>query len=314
MPRKVRVVTTSGFPAEAPADENRARAIRYIEVAGQQGADLVCLPEGFLGHQVKAAVEPLPGPTFDALAEQARKYSLWVVAGLYTQAAAGAGSVDNCAVAISRQGELAGCYVKVHPTIGECDGGVVPGDGPAILNTDFGRVGLAICYDIGWPSHWAELARLGAELVVWPSAYDGGSPLSYYAWAHRFHVVSAVRTAYGKVIEISGHVAASTNLWHALASATVDLEQELFHADYNEEQLLKLEAEMGPRVTMRCFDEERYFTLESNDPDWPMARVKVQYGLESFGDYHARAAQVQDRHRTNAGRGPAGTGGQPRQK
>jgi beta-ureidopropionase len=314
MPRKVRVVTTSGFPAEAAPEDNRARAIRCIEAAGQQGADLLCLPEAFLGHQAKGAVEPLPGPTFDALAEQARKHGLWVVAGLYARAAAGAGGVDNCAVVISRQGDLAGCYVKVHPTTWECDDGVVPGEGPVVIDADFGRLGLAICYDIGWPSHWADLARLDAELVVWPSAYDGGSPLSYYAWAHRYHVVSAVRTAYAKVIDLAGYVAASTTLWHPLASATIDLEQELFHADFNEEQLPKVEAEMGPRVTVRCFDEERYFTLESNDSDWPMARVKAHYGLESFRDYHARAAQVQDQHRPKAARPAAETGGQPRQQ
>jgi hypothetical protein len=122
--------------------------------------------------------------------------------------------------------------------------------------------------------------------------------------------VSAVRTAYGKVIDIAGYVAASTNQWCALASATIDLEQELFHADYNEEQLPKVEAEMGPRVTVRCFDEERYFTLESNDLDWPLARVKAHYGLESFGDYHARAAQVQDRRRASPAAAPLGSFGQ----
>ena len=44
------------------------------------------------------------------------------------------------------------------------------------------------------------------------------------------------------------------------------------------------------------FDEERYFTLESNDPDWSVSRIKSHYGLENFADYHARATEVQDRH------------------
>jgi beta-ureidopropionase len=308
MPRRVRVVTTSGFPAEAPPEDNKQKAIKCVEVAGQSGADLVCIPEGFLGH--RAMLEPLPGPTSDALAEQARKYGVWVVAGLYAPAAAATRGVDNCALVIDRHGDLAGCYAKVHPTIEECERGVVPGGEPVTVEADFGRIGLAICYDINWPAHWAELARLGAELVVWPSAYDGGSPLSYYAWAHNYHVVSAVRTAYSKVIDIAGCVAASTNLWHPFVSTTVDLEQELFHADYNEEKLPKLEAELGPRVTAHCFDEERYFTLESNDPNWPLARVKAHYGLEGFRDYCARATQVQDEHRAQGQRVSSGTGTQ----
>ena len=81
MPRKVRVVTTSGFPAEAPPEDNKEKAVRCVELAGQWGADLVCLPEGFLGHPT--TVEPLPGPTVDALSEQARKHGVWVVGGLY---------------------------------------------------------------------------------------------------------------------------------------------------------------------------------------------------------------------------------------
>lgn len=311
MPRKVHIVTTSGFPAEAPPNENRAKALECIEAAGRRGAHLVCLPEGFLGHPSKESVEPLPGPTFDALAEQARKQGVWVVAGLYVRDRAGTGSLQNCAVVVSPQGNLEASYAKVHPTIEECEGtGVVPGSEPTVVETDFGRIGLAICYDIGWPSHWADLARLGAELVVWPSAYDGGVPLSYYAWANHYHVVSSVRTAYSKVIDISGYVAASTNQWHAVVDATADLEQEVFHADYNEETLQKIEAEMGPMVTLRCSDEERYFTLESNDPELPLALVKARYGLESFRDYHARATQVQDKYRAEARQFVTGTGHQ----
>ena len=52
-----------------------------------------------------------------------------------------------------------------------------------VVETDFGRMGLAICYDIGWPDLWAQLAEQGAELVVWPSAYGGGLPLQAYACA-----------------------------------------------------------------------------------------------------------------------------------
>jgi predicted amidohydrolase len=305
MPRKVRVVTTSGFSAEAPLGDNRDKALTLVEMAGQSGADLICLPEGFLGRQDKGALESLQGRTFDALAERARRYGLWVVAGLY--APSETGGVENCAVAISRRGELAGCYLKVHPTIGECEAGVVPGAAPLVVETDFGRLGLAICYDINWPAHWRDLALLGAELVVWPSAYDGGSPLSYYAWAHDYHVVSSVRTAYSKIIDVAGRVEASTTLWHSWASKVIDLEQELFHADYNEERLPKVEAELGAKVTANCFDEERYFTLESNDPEWPMARLKAHYGLEGLRDYCARAARVQDQLRATGRLAPTGT-------
>lgn len=309
MPRKVHVATTSGFPPDAPADENRRRALRCVEAAGQRGADLVCLPEGYPGHENTRHPEHVPGETYEALAGLARRYGLWVVAGLYVARAPGDGGVSNCALVIDRQGELAGCYAKVHPTIDECEShGVVPGTEPVVVDTDFGRIGLAICYDIGWPDHWAELGRRGAELVVWLSAYDGGFPLSCYAWNHHYQIVSSVRSDHGRMIDMTGSDVASTNPWHGTAYGHLDLEQELFHADYNENHLARLQSEMGDRVTVRAFAEERFFTLQSNDPDWPVDRVKARYGLENFPDYYARATAVQEKYRDRAARPrPLGT-------
>jgi beta-ureidopropionase len=304
MPRKVHIATTSGFPANAHADENRMRALRCIEAAGQRGADLVCLPEGYLGRTNAESPERIPGKTYDELARLAGQYSLWVVAGLYVSQSPDSGDIHNCAVVIDRRGELAGCYAKMHPTIDECeDRRVVPGSEPTVVDTDFGRVGFAICYDIGWPEYWAGLAHKGAELVVWLSAYDGGFPLSCYAWNHHYQIVSSVRTDHSRVLDITGSEIASTNSWHQMTDALIDLELELFHADYNEHQISRVESEMGDRITVKSFGEERFFTLASNDPDWPVARIARHYGLEAFRDYYARATIVQEEFR-NQTRGP----------
>ena len=131
----------------------------------------------------RPVAERLDGPTITLLSALAREHRLWIVAPISLRT--GAGSVENAAVVLDRDGDVAGSYAKVHPTIGECrTREIVPGSHPVVLDTDFGRLGLAICYDIGWPAHWEELKRQGAELVVWPSAYDGGFPLRAYAWSH----------------------------------------------------------------------------------------------------------------------------------
>ena len=44
-----------------------------------------------------------------------------------------------------------------------------------------------------------------------------------------------------------------------------------------------------------------FFTLESNDPDLPLAEIAREYGLETFRQYHARAERVQDESRAGAG-------------
>jgi predicted amidohydrolase len=296
MPRKLQIVTTSGFPYDAPLADNRKRALKYVESAGRRGADLVCLPETFLGSENTAAGETLTSQTFDEMCNLAREHGIWVVAGSLLLEPE-SGLKHNNAIVIDRSGAVVALYAKVHPTIGECeDRGITPGRNAVVVDTDFGRLGLAICYDIGWPSHWAELARLGAELVVWPSAYDGGFPLQSYAWQHRYFVVSSVLSWRAKVYDITGTVLSSSCDWSPIAEATIDLEKELFHADSHEEEILRITDELGGRVSIVRFDEERYFTLESNDPDWSVSRIKSHYGLENFADYHARATEVQDRH------------------
>jgi len=304
MPRKVRVATASLFsPDVRRADENRADALAYVEAAGRDGADLVCLPETLLQAGTPRAerpiVEPIPGPTFDALAAAARASRINVVAGLCELRE---GRHYNVAVAIDRDGRLVGRYEKVHPTIGECrDQRIVPGRAGAVVDLDVGRVGLAVCYDIGWPALWQTLADERAELVVWPSAYDGGFPLQAYAWTHFYYVVSSVWGQHSRVIDLTGRVLASTSRWSRLALATIDLEKRVFHVDDQYDKLAAIQRRYGGRVTAVGYSEENVFTLESNDPDLPLAEIAREFGLETFRDYHARAERVQDEARQGAG-------------
>src|SRR5215207_5465000 len=150
MPRKVRVFTASFYGQHPQSIEgNRAFALISIEAAGAEEADLVCLPETFL--QIGLAPdevpvsESVPGPTIDAISALAKKHDVWVVAPI--SARSSSGIVENIAVVIDRRGAVAGVYSKVHPTIGECvNRSIVPGAETSVLETDFGRLGLAICY------------------------------------------------------------------------------------------------------------------------------------------------------------------------
>jgi hypothetical protein len=176
-----------------------------------------------------------------------------------------------------------------------------------VFDTDFGRIGVAICFDIGWPEHWAALAGQGARLIVWPSAYDGGFPLQMYAWTHFCYIVSSVWGYHSKVIDVTGRVLTSTSRWSRLALQRVDLEKEVFHIDDQVQKLAQVQARLGAGVTVEAFSEENVFTVESHDPAWPLARIKQEFRLENFRDYHARATRVQEEHRGRpvAENGPA---------
>src|SRR5215510_2336178 len=171
MPRKLRVTTTSfAFSGARSVEGNRDSASAYVDAAGAERADLVCLPETLLHAGIprpdRPGGETIPGPTFDRLAERARANRVNVVAGLVERR----GDLnENVAVVIDRDGQLVGRYSKIHPTTTECElQAITPGCGGGVVDLDVGRVGLAICFDVGWPQVWRDLSERGAELVVWP--------------------------------------------------------------------------------------------------------------------------------------------------
>jgi len=298
MPRKVRVATLSTAYSGTSIEENRTLAGEYVDMVASARPDLVCLPENFLFTGVRGRrPEPVDGPTTELFQKQARKHQTWIVAGLLTEDTAGV--IRNQALVIDRNGNVAAVYTKKHLTMDECEkSGITPGPvTPFVVETDFGRLGVAICFDIGWPQTWEALATHGAELVVWPSAYDGGFPLQAYAWLHQYYVVSSVRTFHSKIIDITGRVLASTSQWHRAAIETIDLEKRVFHIDGQYHRLQDLQRDLGTDVTIRTCSEENVFTVESNNDDWPLERIQRTYQLEDLTSYLSRSVAVQEKYR-----------------
>ena len=76
----------------------------------------------------------------------------------------------NSALLIGRSGEIILKYHKTHITTNEKVSGLVPGDGIAVADTDFARVGIAICWDLYYPEFCRLLSKNGAEIIINPSA------------------------------------------------------------------------------------------------------------------------------------------------
>ena len=305
MSRTLRVVTTSLATLEDTAppfnlrppepEENLRRGLALLDAAGRQGADLACLPEGFLaaglpGARLRAVAEPIPGPAFDAVAACARQYHMNVVAGFYAEIA---GRLHNLAAVIDRTGALVGTYSKNHPTEGEIAGGVTPGDAAPVFATDVGRLGVGICFDVNWPGFWADLAAQGADLVCWISAYEGGFPLQAYAWLHRYPIVTSVWPYHARVIDKTGRVLATTSRWGRIAVCDLDLDKRLFHTDGQADRILPIQARYGAQVRVETFTEEHLFTLETLDPALTPDAVIAEFGLVEYDDYVARCTRAQ---------------------
>jgi predicted amidohydrolase len=87
------------------------------------------------------------------------------VAGIYERSGS---RLYNTAVLIARDGSLAGRYHKMSLPDEEIEGGITPGSDTPVFDTDFGRVGLFICWDSSYPEVARALAARGAEVLFLP--------------------------------------------------------------------------------------------------------------------------------------------------
>jgi predicted amidohydrolase len=300
MPRKIKVVTTcfnEELRKSVSPEDNLNRALELLDIAKSLKPDLICFPEVFLETGVtKPVSNDMRDILINSISEKARELKSYVIIGGYELI--GGGQKYNSAFIIGRDGSIVGRYDKYHPTIWEIeDDKVKSGDKIPVFELDFGKIGIAICYDIGWPSLWNTLGNKGAELVVWISAYDGGFPLQVYAWNNFYYVVSSVRTSHSKIIDKTGRILSSTSRWMDMTYKIIDLEKEIFHIDYQSQKLLEIQRRLGSDVIIESFSEENIFTLESNNPEWPIERIVKEFELEIFRNYHKRAELIQNKWR-----------------
>lgn len=169
-PRRVTLATVSHRPhgMKTPA-ESRERFVRFVEEAAGKRADIVCLPEGITvvgnGLPYAEAAETVPGPSTEFLGALAKRLRVYIVAGIYERAGS---RIYNTAVLVGRDGSLVGRYRKMSLPDEEIEGGITPGSDTPVFDTDFGRVGLFICWDSSYPEVSRALAARGAEVLFLP--------------------------------------------------------------------------------------------------------------------------------------------------
>jgi len=164
--------------------------IPYIEDAGEQGVQILCLQEIFStpyfcpGQDKKwyQSAESVPGPTVERMQVFARKYDMAMIVPVYEKEMPGL--LYNTAAVIDAGGKYLGKYRKKHipHTTGFWEKFFFrPGNlGYPVFETKYGKVGVYICYDRHFPEGARILGLNGAEIVYNPSATVAG--LSQYLW------------------------------------------------------------------------------------------------------------------------------------
>jgi len=234
--------------AQFEPDTNLARMERFLQEAVARQADLVIFPED-------AVLGPLNGRADLADFEQryarafqqlAARYHVDLVPGSFIEGEES--GLYNTTCYIDHHGEILGRYRKVHLWLPERSY-LDPGRETVVCQTRFGRVGLAICWDLAFPEHFRALLAREAELVLCPSYWcyeDAGPGLGYNPQAEILFVdaLCTARAFEQEIILVYANAAGELDLDGAHATLighsqiTVPFQGALSRCEHNRETLI----------------------------------------------------------------------------
>lgn len=255
------------FEAETDVDANVEKATARIREAAARGAELVVLPEiwnvgYFAFDRYEEYAEPVDGKTMSHLSELAAELKIYLHTGSIVERRDD--DLYNMSGLFDPAGELLGTYRKVHLFGYESEENRVltPGEEVSSIETDFGSVGLATCYDLRFPAQFRQLSDEGIDLLLvtaaWPRARLGHWQLlnCTRALESQVYIVSANLTGENRGVTLAGQSVVVDPWGTPLANAGVN------------ERIAQTEIELNDLVAVR----ERFPVLRDR-------RLNLEYSL-----------------------------------
>jgi predicted amidohydrolase len=152
--------------AQIPQSNDPAENLsRILTVMDNVSADIICFPETALTGECKESLDDF----HLAIANKAKERGIWCIYGAYVRRGR---NVHNEAFVVNRSGQVISSYQKKH--LWSVEEGVTAGNRiNTPVSTEFGLIGLIICWDIAFPEEVRRLAQQGARIVFCPAYWYG---------------------------------------------------------------------------------------------------------------------------------------------
>lgn len=162
--------------------KNIENASQLIYKVSKEGAHMAILPEMFCcpysNKYFRNFSEEHGGLSFTGISQAAKRAGIYVVAGTIPELENNL--VYNTAYVFDREGHEIARHRKMHLFDIDIKGGqyfkesdtFTPGKDVTVFDTEFGKIGLAICYDIRFPELSRLMALEGAEVLIYPAAFN----------------------------------------------------------------------------------------------------------------------------------------------
>ncbi len=168
-------------------DANLSEALRLIKDATKSGAELIVLPENFAHMGMKdkdilsiAEDENEPGDILNFLSSTAKKLEIWLLGGTIPLKTDDNNKVISASILYNATGEVVTRYDKIHlfdVDLSEDRGAynesafTQKGNELVVCDSPFGKLGLAICYDIRFPEMFRRLEKQGMQILLLPASF-----------------------------------------------------------------------------------------------------------------------------------------------
>lgn len=162
--------------------ESMKTAERFIREASQQGAEVISLPEmwncPYSNDYFREYAEAADGMTVSFLSELAAKLGIYLIGGSIPEL--DGNSVYNTSFSFDRSGNIIGRHRKVHLFDIDVKDGIrfmesetlTAGSDMTVIDTEYCKIGVAICYDVRFPEWFRKMALAGAKLIILPAAFN----------------------------------------------------------------------------------------------------------------------------------------------
>jgi len=300
---RIKVATLSmatEFEKPSRVDDNLEYVADFLEEIHSIKPDIVALPEVFpyVGVPLKLRDIDTSEKTRDFMSQLARKQRTYLAGSIYDKRE---GKIYNTCLLFDRKGELVGKYDKIHPTEGEIEEGVMPGDEKQKpIDTEFGKIGFQICFDANWPLYWKYQVDNGAKLIIFSSAYPAGRVLNSIALLFNVFVAASTWELQSGIIDNMGRWLARTDRFSFWVWKEIDLDRGVFHWDFQGGKTREIRRKYGDKLKIETFGEEALFTLESLSENLRLEEIIREFGLLSYRDYLSRAEAKQKEKRLNS--------------
>jgi hypothetical protein len=287
------VMRPDGMPLERLADKVTSFWQLKLESVLPDRPDLIVLPEvcdrpGNLSVEARREYYEARGDRMaEMLASFAAAHRCYVTYPAVRKMADG--TWRNSVTLFDRGGQVAGAYRKNYLVPHEnTQGRCLYGSKAQVIECDFGRVGMLICFDLNFDELLNTYANQRPDLLLFCSMYHGGLMQRYWAYTCRCHFASAIAGLASGVTSPIGEVVAQSSNYTDSVTTPVNLDCRVVHLDF-EPQIRAMKQRHGRDVTIIDPGHLGSVLVTSEHKDITISQMLSEFQLPDIDDYFASA-------------------------